>query len=82
MDYNVFKQFEIERFVKKTDYILFPGCGNSCNIFIWYLDDYWIVMCRDMYLDGYHSITAFDYSQPVIDKCKDRDKELQNLKCI
>ena len=30
MDYKTFKQFEIERFVKKTDSILFPGCGNSC----------------------------------------------------
>ena len=39
-------------------------------------------MCRDMYLDGYHSITAFDYSQTVIDKCICRDKALHGLTCF
>lgn len=39
-------------------------------------------MCRDMFLDGYHAITAFDYSQTVINQCKRRDKELLGLQCM
>lgn len=31
MDYETFKVFDIDRFVKKSDSILFPGCGNSCT---------------------------------------------------
>lgn len=33
MNYNSLKQFDIERFIKRTDKILFPGCGNSCTWF-------------------------------------------------
>ena len=29
MDYKVFKEFDIGRFVKNSDSILFTGCGNS-----------------------------------------------------
>ena len=31
MDYKVFKEFDIDRFVKKSDSILFTGCGNSSD---------------------------------------------------
>lgn len=78
MDYNTFKVFDIDRFVKRTDLILFPGCGNSCQSTSFYL---LLVMCRDMYIDGYHHITAFDYSETVINRCIERDKECSSLRC-
>ena len=28
--YESLKAFDIDRFIKKDDSILFPGCGNSC----------------------------------------------------
>ena len=31
MYYKVFKEFDIDRFVKKSDSILFTGCGNSSS---------------------------------------------------
>ena len=31
LDYSSLKDYDIERFVKKSDTILFLGCGDSCN---------------------------------------------------
>ena len=38
-------------------------------------------MTREMYLDGYHSIWAIDYSKVVIEQLKKRDKDLQGIQC-
>ena len=63
MDYESLKVFDIERFVKTSDSILVPGCGNSN-------------LTRDMYTDGYHSITAIDISDVVIQKNRKRDRDI------
>ncbi|KAK8806140.1 hypothetical protein WA171_007225, partial [Blastocystis sp. BT1] len=60
--YESLKAFDIDRFIKKDDSILFPGCGNS-------------LITRDMYEDGYHNLTAIDISDVVIQQMKERDKD-------
>ena len=78
MDYKVFKEFDIDRFVKTSDSILFTGCGNSSKNALYKLG---VDITRDMYLDGYHSLCAIDYSKVVIDQLIKRDANLAGIKC-
>lgn len=78
MDYESLKVFDIERFVKTSDSILVPGCGNSSSNF---LSPFMTDLTRDMYTDGYHSITAIDISDVVIQKNRKRDRDIPLIRC-
>ena len=76
--YESLKAFDIDRFLKKDDAILFPGCGNSCTKSS---DNWSSVITRDMYEDGYHNLTAIDISDVVIQQMKERDREYPSIQC-
>ena len=41
-----------------------------------------IELTRDMYLDGYHNLTAIDISEVVIQQAKERDRDIPAITCI
>ena len=40
-----------------------------------------IELTRDMYLDGYHNLTAIDISEVVIQQVKERDQDIPSITC-
>ena len=40
-----------------------------------------VELTRDMYLDGYHNLTAIDISEVVIQQAKERDRDIPEITC-